>query len=58
MHHCAREYTFASTMSQIDESSSRYVVSIVSTLRVLVFLSPLDPPEYLEERFEFDLAVG
>ena len=45
-------------MTQIDESASRYVVGIMPALRVFVFLSYLDPFEYLEERFEFYLAVG
>ena len=45
-------------MTQIDKSATRYVVGIMPTLWVFVFLSSLDPSEYLEEWFELDLAVG
>ena len=58
MHHGAGEDSFASTMTQIDKSATRNVVGIMPTLWVFVFLSPLNPSEYLEEWFELDLAVG
>ena len=58
MHHGTGENSFASTMTQINESTSWNVVRIMPTLRILVFLSLLDPLEYLEEWFELDLAVG
>ena len=58
MHESSAKNSFACSVTKVDKSSSWHVVRIVPTIGVFVLISLLDPFENLEERLEFDLAIG
>ena len=58
MHECTSKDTLSSTVTQVDEGAARDVVGIVPAVRILIFVSLLDPLEDLEERLEFNLSIG
>ena len=45
-------------MSQIYKSSPRIIEGVVPSVRVLIFVSLLNPLEYLEEGLELNFAVS
>ena len=58
MHECTGKDTLSSTVTQVDEGAARDIVGIMPAVRILIFVSLLDPLEDLEERLEFNLSIG
>ena len=58
MHECTGKDTLSSTVTKVDEGAARDIVGIMPAVRILIFISLLDPLEDLEERLEFNLSIG
>ena len=58
MHECTGKDTLSSTVTKVDEGAARDIVGIMPAVRILIFVSLLDPLEDLEERLEFNLSIG
>jgi len=58
VHKRSSKNSLASAVAQVDEGATWDVEGVVPAVRVLILEGLLNPLEDLEERFEFDLAVG